>query len=281
MSKLKKQVRACLRNEFVWWPIRVALGPFASVYVRLKELRGAELEPTNSELHRRFDELAPGRVVRNGPFKGMEYPTSVSTGSTYFSKILGSYERELHETLQKVATRRYSVIVDVGCAEGYYAVGLGRLFPDARVLAYDTNATARELCAAMAEHNGVAVEVGGFLDRDALLELDLGARALIVLDCEGYERELVDDALAGRLSNHDFLIECHDQVHIDITQKMQEAFADSHDSYVVHSVDDISKAYDYDYPELEGCDLTTKRHLLAEGRPVTQRWHVAISRAAS
>ncbi len=63
-------------------------------------------------------------------------------------QMLGCYEQQLHPVWMNATRRGYEAILNIGCAEGYYAVGLARLMKGARVIARDTNAAAQ---AAMAE----------------------------------------------------------------------------------------------------------------------------------
>ena len=85
-------------------------------------------------------------------------------------KLVGSYEAELHGVIEQIVATDYQVVVDVGCAEGYYANGLARRLPSARVYAFDTDPEARHLCEAMAALNGVEkrVIVGGKCEPDDL-----------------------------------------------------------------------------------------------------------------
>src|SRR5262245_4204461 len=76
-------------------------------------------------------------VVPYGPFLGLRC-INASTGSTIVPRLLGSYEAELHDTIEKLAGRDYRRVVNIGCGEGYYAVGLARRLPSARVFALDT-----------------------------------------------------------------------------------------------------------------------------------------------
>src|SRR5271170_382684 len=68
-------------------------------------------------------------VVRNGPFAGMRYARPLPEGSIFFPKLLGSYEAELQAHFERVIGTDYSAIVDVGCADGYFAVGLAMRMP--------------------------------------------------------------------------------------------------------------------------------------------------------
>ena len=62
------------------------------------------------------------KIVRNGFFKGMKYVTFKSAGSSLFPKLLGSYEIELLPVFAGLQKNKYDDILDIGCAEGYYAV---------------------------------------------------------------------------------------------------------------------------------------------------------------
>jgi len=46
-------------------------------------------------------------------------------------------------------------VITVGCAEGYYAVGLARLFPQAAIFAFDTDPKAQLICRQTASLNQV------------------------------------------------------------------------------------------------------------------------------
>ncbi len=88
-------------------------------------------------------------------------------------KLLGSYESELHATLEELLAHEYTAVVDVGCAEGYYAVGLGLRLRNAAIYAFDTNPRARSACAEMAKLNGVdsRIHIGGMCDKNVLRSL--------------------------------------------------------------------------------------------------------------
>src|SRR6478752_2830493 len=83
-----------------------------------------------------------GAKILGGPFAGMEY-VSVATEGALVPRLLGSYESELHPHLQAFAEEGLDCVIDVGCAEGYYAVGLARMMPDVAVHAYDIDEKAR------------------------------------------------------------------------------------------------------------------------------------------
>lgn len=221
-----------------------------------------------------LDEL----VVLNGPFKGLKYPNATSIGSTLHPKILGSYELEIQGRIKALAGNDYQQIINIGCGEGYYAVGLAKMFPEAKTFAFDNNEAAIVACREMAENNDAQVAVGGFCDKGILLRLAKGRKSLIVCDCESYEKELFDKEVAVELAPHDLIIETHDFIDIGITRQITEAFQDTHNLEVIESTDDISKAYNYDFPELSGLNLWERRCILEERRPTIMRWICAMAR---
>lgn len=208
-----------------------------------------------------------GLTVRHGPFAGMKYPKAMSTGSLLYPKLLGSYEREVQHLFSR---DNYSAIVDIGCAEGYYAVGLGLRNPKAKIYAFDTNPDALDLCAAMAALNGVSVSTARFCNAETLLGLDLGPHALIVSDCEGYEVDLFNENVLALLWPHDLFIELHDPVDLTISFRIKSRLTRPFESFLSSS--DIQKAHTYRYPELETYDLHMRHKLLAEGRWDTMEW---------
>jgi precorrin-6B methylase 2 len=202
-----------------------------------------------------------------------------SFSSSFLPKVIGSYEKELHEVIAGLP-HDYSTIVDIGCAEGFYAVGLALKYPNARVFAFDTNPEARTQCQEMARINGVSerFSVGGLCDASTLKALDLGSRSLIISDCEGYERLLFDKAMAEQLRDHDLIIELHDFVDIEISAAIKSAFSSTHILTSTYSTDDIQKALLYEYSELTSLTLSQRRDVLAEGRPCVMEWLIARSR---
>lgn len=277
---MKTLLKQLLTSPVVWKATQPAIGVFSRAH-----RCGVRLNAEKALLDPQFDQQVKNyfadKRVKFGPFAGLEYPSLQSVCSTIFPKLIGSYERELHEVIEGFASREYQSVIDIGCAEGYYAVGLARfLGPEVRVIACDTDATARELCQSMADLNQVSVQLEGFLDKEKLLNLELGSRSLILADCEGYELNLFDREVAEKLSKHDFLIECHDFLQLDTTEKMTEVFQETHTLKIIRTLDDIMKIYDYRYEDFDEMNLnfSQRKYLLAEDRPAGMQWLYAEAR---
>lgn len=173
-----------------------------------------------------------GLTVWGGLFKGMTY-VDHSTEGSLVARLIGSYEAELHEDLLAFAQGDIDTVVDIGCAEGYYAVGLARLMPHATVHAFDTDPKARLACAELAEKNGVSdrVRIGETFTGD-LFERFAGPRTLVMIDTEGFEEELMKPALWPALCTVNIIMETHPLAHRKIVETMLERFTPSHDIIV-------------------------------------------------
>jgi hypothetical protein len=263
-------VSRALATPLGWRVIDATVLRWARYVIRCRQ-QSQSIDALLTEIVRRE---MPDLVVRHGPFKGLRYPEAFAIGSSLFPKLLGSYERELAEILESICSEPYTEIIDVGCAEGYYAVGLALRIPAARVWAFDTDQRAMALCRQMAALNGVAhrLTLGTHCDTATVASLPLSGRPLLVCDCEGYENRLFSDELVPVLRNASLLIESHDFIDISTSRRLARRFAGSHEIRSIQSLDDITKAHTYEYPELSHYDLPTRRMLVAEHRPTIMEW---------
>ena len=169
-----------------------------------------------------------GSVISHGPFRGMDYQVSASEGG-YVPRRLGVYEASLGPVIEEIVTRAYPRIIDVGCAEGYYAVGLARRIPDTMVEAYDTDPKARAACARLATLNGVSdrITIGTEIGHGALQDLS-DPPTVVLCDIEGAERVLIDPARAPGLLDCDLLVETHDGIAPGVLRLLTERFTATH-----------------------------------------------------
>lgn len=169
-----------------------------------------------------------GTAVPRGPFAGLHYSGPASEGGRA-PRLLGIYEASLHPVIERIIARAYPLVIDVGCAEGYYAVGLARRMPQARILARDADPRARALCAELARVNGVErrVEIGGEMtgpDFDICHDMP----AVVICDIEGAEDALLDPETAPGLGAADILVEVHDCFAPGLSDRIAARFAATH-----------------------------------------------------
>lgn len=148
-----------------------------------------------------------GDTVQTGPFAGMRVHAT-RTGSLPGPRLLGCYEQELHGIIRGMG--RYHRVLVVGCAEGWYAVGLARLFPALQVVAYDIDPQSRQSCAELAAANGVGdrVDIRETFDREQLADL-AAPGVLVLMDIEGAEAELLPSLQPDHVHCCDWLVETH------------------------------------------------------------------------
>lgn len=209
-----------------------------------------------------------GKKVILGPFQGMIYGDD-ATGSSYVAKLVGAYEEELHPTIEAIVAKKPSVVIDVGCAEGYYAVGFAKCLPSSQVYAFDTDPEAREYCLELAKINGLEsrIHIGDFCNSEVLERMTIQP-AFILCDCEGYEAELFGPDVVQNLKRCDFLIEFHDAIVPGVSQTLQQRFADTHSIQIIDTRPrDVSH-----YPCLADVPIPDREAALAEGRPTPMQW---------
>ena len=169
-----------------------------------------------------------GAVLAHGPFAGMNYQVEASEGA-YTARRLGCYEASLAPVIETIIARNYPLVIDIGCAEGYYAVGLARRMPAAQVMARDANPKAHQLCAALAQANGVAdrVQIGGLIG-GADLDICIRQPTVIICDIEGAEGELLNPITAPGLLAADILVEVHETMQAGLLALLTARFSASH-----------------------------------------------------
>ena len=185
---------------------------------------------------------------------------------------------EIQYQIEDIATKNYSEIIDIGCAEGYYAIGMALKCKSAKIYAFDINEKARQLCKEMAVLNNVdkRVIVKSEFTAEKLKNFEFSERGLIICDCEGYEKLLFNESNISNLKNCDLIIETHDLIDIEITTYLKKLIKDTHNIVSIYSKDDIHKALDFNFKELNGLNLNKKREILSENRKAIMEWLVCI-----
>lgn len=218
-------------------------------------------------------------TVKGGLFSGMKYASLESVGSEIFPKLAGTYEDELFPMLKLLSSNQYDLIVNIGHAEGFYAIGLAKLFPTNYVYAYDIDAHAEELCTRMALLNNVQdrVLIKGSCSAAILANITLGKRCLIICDCEGYEKELfVKSNIAAYADSH-LIIELHPMEDALIKSYVTDLFNDSHDLQFVSSQDTARKIFELPN-DFSNFSFDEKYKIVDEHRPFTMDWLIASPR---
>jgi hypothetical protein len=199
----------------------------------------------------------------------MQYAPLASSASLLSPKIIGSYESPIHRWISDAITQNYETILDIGCSEGYYAVGFALKSKKSRVYAYDIDAGAQKNAAALAHLNCVAdrVEIRGLCTIDQLRR-KVSDHTLIFCDIEGGEVDLLRPDLISGLSRADLIVEAHDHYHPVVTETLVRRFLTSHRIEIAYHCSKLVT----EFPILETIPTREHAFLLEEGRPRSQCW---------
>ncbi len=169
-----------------------------------------------------------GIKVLNGPVKGLELSLHSIEGC-HTPKILGCYEQPISDYITNAISSDYQTVVNVGCAEGYYAIGMARLMPNSLFLAFDINPKAIECCRELAKKNQVAdrVKVASNFSLNDLSNLD-PKTTLIIVDIEGAEDELLSTNNVPYLKGFDLIVETHEVLKKGLTNELYSRYFATH-----------------------------------------------------
>ena len=200
-----------------------------------------------------------GPVVQAGPFAGMKLPHSHG-GSAYLPKLLGCYEQELADIKQRSAC--CDQVYNIGCGEGYYAVGLA--IAGRKVLALDTDPLARNACALNASANNADLLILGERWHPSLA---FSPNAYILCDVEGAEGEILNPYANG-MRSATLLVECHEFSHTGILGELVRRFDGTHNHRVIgHAGRDP-----YQIPAIKDWSQLGQALATLEGRPGPTPW---------
>lgn len=219
--------------------------------------------------------IAGDRRVSGGPFAGMHINAPLSEIDVAPAKLSGSYEQEIAYVFADAILAGVPTFVDVGCADGYYAVGMALASPATTTYAFDLAASARRLCRETAEANGVSarVLVAGRCDVEELRRLPLDG-AVVLVDIEGAEVEFLDAEVTDLLSGCTVVVEVHEDDVPGAGERLATRFAAGHAARVVEQL----PRNPADFARLAGLSPEQAHLAVAEHRGPALHWLVLTPR---
>ena len=222
-----------------------------------------------------YDKLAPqiaaacNHTVQDGPYKGMKYfdrdgvPLVDPTPTT---KLLGSYEEEIHPWIEQIIGSGARTIVHIGAGAGYHPVGMLMRMPDADAIVFDTLIPARKAIKQLAKQNGVhdRLQLRGFCGSQGMNEIDF-SKSVVLSDCGGAELNILDPKSYPGLQSATILVETHDAFDNRITPRLRSRFSATHKIEFRHVIERDPS----DYPVLIGFPGSSARLALDEKRQRT------------
>lgn len=232
----------------------------------------SSLRPTNHLV--RTLKHRTGMVIWSGPFKGMRY-VSGAVGSAYYPKLIGCYEKELHPLLASISWDQFDLAVDIGAAEGYYAVGMAAFFGLSRVIAFEQNPQGRALLAELAQRNGVSdrLEIRARADADSLRDSLLGSKCPFILcDVEGFEETLLDPVAVDDLVRAAMLVEIHEDYVPGVGDVLKSRFSSTHNITAIPPSPRDGNEYPFRDPYIYLIPQSFRHSLTNEGKRKLISW---------
>jgi predicted RNA methylase len=197
-----------------------------------------------------------------------------AAGSAYLPKLLGTYERELYPVLEQVVNDAYDTLIDIGVAEGYFAVGMA-MRKDARIIGYECDAQATALAIELAQRNGVAGRIemrGACTPADLESAASASERPFLLCDVDGYETTLLDPRRVSSLSKTAMLVELHEYARPGVTAEFLRRFGDSHHIEIIWQAPRTAEDFPFENRWTRRLPARYRRHMVDELRPCEQSW---------
>lgn len=234
-----------------------------------------------TELNKIIKQMTSSTIV-SGPFAGVKLGHyNIWGDDDISSKLLGTYEHTIHHYINHITQSgvKYAAIINIGCADGYYIMGMHKHFPDARFYGIDINNTAKSALKANAVLNNMKDDMLSFdtntdnLQDIVSLYVNNMQHVLIICDCEGAEINILDPTSCPSLTSKfvTILVECHDQFNNMITPMLTSRFAPSHD--IFRAQEPCTSPFPSSIPQLLATfTVSDMTMLLNENRGVPMHW---------
>lgn len=211
-----------------------------------------------------------GGTVRHGPFAGLRLGPDVWwSRPDHGAMMLGLYEQEVLATLVSEAGMGRDRFICLGGADGYYAIGMLHAGFAAKATCFEMSDVGQSAIRANAQLNGVAdrLVLEGKADEDFLDRVDEGdmSRALVLIDVEGAEFDILTPRVLKAMANAVVIIEIHNWIP-DFLEKYERLLRNAEPWFELHKIQPTPRDLTR-FEELR--DFTDDNRLLlcSEGRP--------------
>ncbi len=185
--------------------------------------------------------------IQSGPFHGMKY-LDHSYWNLYYPKLLGTYERELDEHIERMIAQAPPLVVNIGAGEGYFAVGIARRLPNSRIITFEATPSEREGLGEMCRLNEVEsrVTICGTCEPELLKEAMCNStHPYVICEVEGYEDNLLRPELLANVEGATFLVEVHEFTKPSLRQDLLGRFEATHDCELIWPRQRLVNEYPY------------------------------------
>lgn len=220
-----------------------------------------------------FDQL--NGYVKYGPFTGLKLDRNTWWGKLDLaSQCLGLYEKEIIDVIGKIKPGDYDCFIDIGAADGYYAIGMLISGKFNKTTCFEITAEGREVIANNWEKNGSPGELNIFGEATAQSLAALPAKntenAFVLVDIEGFEFDFLTAETLSLLQSCTIVIEIHHWVD-DFMARYKTLLCAASQFFTIEMLKPVERET-LDLAELR--DLTDDNRLLitSERRPGVMRF---------
>ena len=217
-----------------------------------------------------------GDSIAFGPFKGMVYVQNSWGRYDLPSKVLGVYEYEVMKKLEKLFCDNInSDFIDIGAADGYYAVGFAYSGLARSVNAFEISSKRRKNLYFNAKNNNCneKVNIHGKASLESLKKVlkKHDNNTIILIDIEGMEYDLLSEEMLRLIKNCHIIVELHPFLIVEGFKKEKQLLKRA------NAIFKVSKIYrgTYNPNQFECLNLFSddERLLsLSEGRGKNPKW---------
>ena len=222
------------------------------------------------ELYKQMD-----GTVRYGAFKGQKLADNVWWSATDKASMLcGFYEIEVLETLRAVPAGRRRTFIDLGAADGFYAIGMVRSGFAERAICFEMSEQGRQVINHSAQANKVRdqIEIHGKAGANFLQEtqrIDPSATTILI-DVEGAEFDILTTKTLFDLRHCHIVMEVHNWID-DFEQKYIQLLHEAANYFELGTI--TAGARDPgQIKELDALSDDNRWLICSEGRPNLMRW---------
>jgi hypothetical protein len=242
--------------------------------LELENFRTETVSERRRRVSREMFEYCNG-TIQYGPFKGLKLTSNTWWGGNDLgSMCFGLYEKELLEFLTSDSLIERDTFVDIGAADGYYAIGMLKSNRVKKALCYELSPEGRNTINLNWKINNQPgeIEVKGdvFIDfKSSINTIDL-KKSIVLIDIEGAEFSFLDIEVLGTLKDAIIAIEIHNWIpnFIDVYSKFLKDVNEFFDIEIL----DRKERSTLMFEELRSLTDDNRLLLTSEARPCVMRF---------
>ena len=215
-------------------------------------------------------------TIQYGLFTGMKFSKKLWWGkSDLTSMYFGFYEQQILNILSNYKNSKYKYFIDIGAANGYYAVGVlfSKIFTFS--YAFEISKTGQSVIENLAKLNNVndSIQIFGECNSISLFNLNKNIlnQSFILIDIEGAEFDLLNESMLCFLCNSVILIELHEFFFDNGLNKVSNLINIANKYFIINKIISSERNPNI-YKELENINDDDKWLLCSERRKKSMTW---------